>query len=289
MLKLPAALSSDSNREIRVNGCRVIDACSKERFSTDDVITTENLLVVVRRGKLKLYPFEGQVVVNAGEAVFVRSGATGVFEKYGAPNGPYESILIFMPHELIAEFAERKRLKAHPNTRGEIVTKVKLAPELRGYVESIVPYFNSQLALEEDLIYNKIIELLFVLAQTSPGLVSDLIGSIQTNKSTLAAIMEQNYTQALPLEEFAKLVGRSLASFKRDFQREYQTAPSQWLREKRLRLAHLLFEKTNKSVTEVCYEVGFANPSHFSRAFKAFYGYSPNTLKSEPSSKLLEP
>jgi len=191
-------------------------------------------------------------------------------------------VLIFMPREFIAEFAQKKRLVAPYNNPCEVVTKVKLAPELRGYVESIVPYFNSQLALEEDLIYNKIIELLFVLTQTSPTLVSDLIWSIHAGKSILAAVMEQNYTQALPLEEFARLLGRSLASFKRDFQREYQTTPSQWLREKRLRLAHLLFEKTNKSVTEVCYEVGFVNPSHFSRAFKAFYGYSPNTLKSEP-------
>jgi AraC-like DNA-binding protein len=282
MLKLPPALPSDSHKEIRVNGCRVIDACSKEGLSTGDMMTTENLLVVVRRGKLKLHSCEGQVVVNAGEAVFVRSGATGVFEKYRAPNGPYESVLIFMPRDFIAEFAEKKRLAASRNIRRDVVTKVKLAPELRGYVESIVPYFNSGLALEEDLIYNKIIELLFVLAQTSPTLMNDLIYSIHDGKSTLAAVMEQNYTQALPLEEFARMVGRSLASFKRDFQREYQTAPSHWLREKRLRLAHLLFEKTNKSVTEVCYEVGFVNPSHFSRAFKAFYGYPPNSLKIEP-------
>jgi AraC family transcriptional regulator, exoenzyme S synthesis regulatory protein ExsA len=282
MLKLPTAFPSDSHKEILVNGCKVIDACSIERFSTDDVMTTENLLLVVRRGKLKLYSFERQVVVNAGEAVFVRSGATGVFEKYSPPDGPYESVLIFMPREFIAEFAQKKRLVAPQNNPCEVVTKVKLAPELRGYVESIVPYFNSRLALEEDLIYNKIIELLFVLTQTSPTLVSDLIWSIHACKSTLAAVMEQNYTQSLPLEEFARLLGRSLASFKRDFQREYQTAPSQWLREKRLRLAHLLFEKTDKSVTEVCYEVGFVNPSHFSRAFKAFYGYSPNALKSEP-------
>lgn len=44
----------------------------------------------------------------------------------------------------------------------------------------------------------------------------------------------------------------------------------------------------NRKVTEVCFDVGFKNLSHFSRAYKAMFGCSPSTVsepRAEPTGK----
>ncbi len=79
----------------------------------------------------------------------------------------------------------------------------------------------------------------------------------------------------LTLEEYAKLCGRSLASFKRDFEKIYQTTPGKWLKEKRLAHAKFLLETTDLNISEIVMEAGFENTSHFARIFKNQYGHPP--------------
>lgn len=47
---------------------------------------------------------------------------------------------------------------------------------------------------------------------------------------------------------------------------------------KRLEAAYALMSEGNKKVVEVYAEVGFKNPSHFSTAFKKYYGIAPTEV-----------
>ena len=90
--------------------------------------------------------------------------------------------------------------------------------------------------------------------------------------------MQNNFMFNMPLEKFAYLTGRSLTTFKRDFQKLYNQSPQRWLTRRRLELAYYqLVEKKRKPV-EVYLETGFENLSHFSFAFKKHFGYSPTEL-----------
>lgn len=82
----------------------------------------------------------------------------------------------------------------------------------------------------------------------------------------------------MPLEKFGYLTGRSLTTFKRDFQKAFGATPQKWLTEKRLELAYYQFVEKNRKPIDVYFEVGFENLSHFSFAFKKQYGYSPSVL-----------
>ncbi|WP_312362388.1 AraC family transcriptional regulator [Sphingobacterium sp.] len=76
----------------------------------------------------------------------------------------------------------------------------------------------------------------------------------------------------LTMEQIAAYTGRSLATFKRDFQKVSSLSPQKWLIKKRLEMAYVKLKEEGKKVQEVCVEVGFKNPSHFSTAFKKQYG-----------------
>lgn len=62
------------------------------------------------------------------------------------------------------------------------------------------------------------------------------------------------------------------------------TTPRQYLKEQRLFAAHEQLCNPlyrNKSITQIAFESGFSSSSHFSEAFRAHYGYSPSTLRSQ--------
>jgi AraC family transcriptional regulator, exoenzyme S synthesis regulatory protein ExsA len=80
------------------------------------------------------------------------------------------------------------------------------------------------------------------------------------------------------LEQFAKLTGRSLSTFKRDFTKLYDTTPEKWLQKQKLEQAHFLITQKNKRPSEIYLEVGFESLAHFSTAFKKYFGQTPTEV-----------
>jgi AraC-like DNA-binding protein len=77
----------------------------------------------------------------------------------------------------------------------------------------------------------------------------------------------------------ASFTGRSLATFKRDFMKVSPLSPQKWLIQKRLEVAQWKLHNERKNVSDVCAEVGFKNLSHFSKAYKAAFGYTPSDVE----------
>ena len=69
--------------------------------------------------------------------------------------------------------------------------------------------------------------------------------------------------------------GRSLATFKRDFKKISDLTPQKWIIRRRLEAVRALVQSGKRKVTEICFDVGFKNLSHFSKAYKEMYGCSP--------------
>jgi AraC-like DNA-binding protein len=81
----------------------------------------------------------------------------------------------------------------------------------------------------------------------------------------------------LPMKKFGYLTGRSLTTFKKDFKNAFNTTFQKWVTRKRLELAHYQIFEQKKKPSDVYFEVGFENLSHFSFAFKKQFGYNPTS------------
>ena len=90
--------------------------------------------------------------------------------------------------------------------------------------------------------------------------------------------LNENYMYDLTLEEIASYTGRSLATFKRDFAKISDLTPQKWLIRRRLEAARELIHSGRRKVTEVCFDVGFKNLSHFSKVYKKTFGHSPSVI-----------
>lgn len=95
-----------------------------------------------------------------------------------------------------------------------------------------------------------------------------------------AKIAEENITNiSFSVEDLAaKLNISRVGLYKRLLALNGHT-PSEFIRNIRLRKAALLLAKSNLSIAEIAYQVGFNNPKQFSKYFKAMYHVLPSTYK----------
>lgn len=80
------------------------------------------------------------------------------------------------------------------------------------------------------------------------------------------------------LPELARSCNVSMRTLQRHFRKHYDTTLSEWVRELRLEKAREMLTEA-ESVKCVAFELGYKQPSHFSRDFKDRFGVSPSALR----------
>jgi len=161
--------------------------------------------------------------------------------------------------------------------QNEIVIPLEINALMHAYFESLKPYFFSSVKPHEDLLDLKFRELLFNLIgnpanEQFNNFLETLISSQWNN---IRPVIEANYCFNLKLNEYARLCNRSLSSFKRDFYQLYGQPPAKWLLNKRLSRSRELLFNSSYPIDDISFESGFKNSTHFSHAFKKYFGISP--------------
>lgn len=166
----------------------------------------------------------------------------------------------------------------HPAPPQATVLALPPDPLYLSYVASLQPYEQLAAPENEDLLGLKVREAALLLLRMNPELREVLFDFAEPGKLDLAAFMERNFHFNVQLPRFAYLTGRSLATFKRDFEKIFHLSPSRWLLQRRLREAHYRIREQGKTASEVYLDLGFEDLSHFSYAFKKQYGVAPSRL-----------
>jgi AraC family transcriptional regulator, exoenzyme S synthesis regulatory protein ExsA len=100
---------------------------------------------------------------------------------------------------------------------------------LKGYFLSVIPYTESAKPVSKKLAAIKINEAITLLLEMRPDLESSLFDFSDPHKRNLEEFMLKNFHYNAPIEHFARLSGRSLTSFKREFSDIFKTSPGTWL------------------------------------------------------------
>ncbi len=87
--------------------------------------------------------------------------------------------------------------------------------------------------------------------------------------------MDDNFQNAINLEQISQQAYLSRFHFHRIFTHVYRKTPHQYLTEKRLKRAKALLAKEGISISDVCNSVGFESLSSFSTLFKKINGFAP--------------
>ncbi|NMH87688.1 helix-turn-helix transcriptional regulator [Flavivirga sp. Y03] len=152
---------------------------------------------------------------------------------------------------------------------------------IRKYIEGILFYFENPSLVNEEILILKLKEIILLLNQTNnaPAIRTILSNLFNPSSYTFREIIEAHYYSNITLEELATLNNQSLSTFKREFKRVYKKSPATFLREKKLEKSIELLSSTNLRATDIAYDCGFTDVSHFSKTFKLKYGVSPTKYK----------
>jgi AraC family transcriptional regulator len=87
------------------------------------------------------------------------------------------------------------------------------------------------------------------------------------------------FDQPLTLSDIARAACLSPNHFLRSYKQLFGMSPHQFLTEKRLQEAKKLLLRTEKSITDICLEVGFQSPSSFTGLFSKRFAMSPSQFR----------
>lgn len=222
-----------------------------------------------------------EYTLTAGSAAFLKKGPHRV---YKILNGDFCALLVFVPDEFIASVIKNDcdlTIASSDLQQTDCVIPLNLDKTLKDYFDTLLNYFKLEKAPSKSLLKIKFKELIINVATggSNPDATNYFKEVSRSNKKALKPIMEEHFIFNLKLKEFAKLSGRSLASFNRDFIKLYNTTPGKWLKKKRLEYSLFLLETTDLNINEIALDIGFENTSHFIKSFKAKYKSPPLKYK----------
>lgn len=214
---------------------------------------------------------------SKGDIVFFTKNQLLKARKTPLEGHPFMSTSVFLSKEVLFEYATTHFLTPKGNYTG--MPHFRMQPDvlLKNYFFSMVPYYENPELLTENMAKIKTMELIELLKRETQ--MQNILFNFQESfKIDLEAYMNRHYMHNTSLEQFAKITGRSLSTFKRDFQEIFHESPNKWLIRKRLELARHLISSKQKAPSEVYFDVGFVNFSHFSKSFKMAFGISPSAV-----------
>ncbi|HEY9045379.1 MAG TPA: AraC family transcriptional regulator [Ohtaekwangia sp.] len=228
-------------------------------------------------GKLLIIDGDRTDTYGPGDIALFRKNNLAKFIKQSIEPEPFKAVSIILDNGLLTSMSESRKLYAGKSTNVYRVS-VPIAADslLQHYFNSLLPLFKEPLSAE--LIRLKKEEAVLTLLHKNPFLQDILFDFGIPGKINLEAFMNRNFRYNVPLEKMAFLTGRSLATFKRDFEKTFGTSPNRWIQQMRLKEAHYLITEKNIKPSEVYLQVGFETLSHFSYSFKQFFGKNPSAL-----------
>ncbi len=265
-----------TNHELQHN---ILYTCTAERKRGGEEIVHEHVLSYVITGEIRFYHNGGTFIYGPGSVGLLRKNLLLKTGKEPASDGtPFQSLNIFFDQGSLRKYSSQTDLIADSPYGGDPITDMSHDTFLKGYFESILPYFKSDVPLTAMMAEMKTREAIELVLRHNSRLKNMLFDFSEPFKIDLEAFMGQHYLYNVSIAQFARLSGRSLATFKRDFKKVFEDTPERWIQHKRLERAHFLIKEQRRAPGAVYLDVGFENLSHFSASFKRFFGYNPSSL-----------
>ena len=91
--------------------------------------------------------------------------------------------------------------------------------------------------------------------------------------------MDRTFAEPLDIPCLARIAEVSQAHFIRTFRATFGETPHRYLQRRRVERAMFLLRESDRSVTEICLDVGFTSLGTFSRTFREIVGCPPTTYR----------
>lgn len=185
----------------------------------------------------------------------------------------------FYPSVVKSFFESDLSLKSFQNNFD--TNKINVEPLLKSYVESLNFILDNPSVADDNLIMNKLKELLIILSKSEKAAsINDFVNTLFVPyEYSFKEIIQSNLYSNLSLPELAYLCSCSVATFKRKFTALFNDSPGRYILNKKLERSKELLLVQFKPISDVAYESGFDSVSSYDKAFKKHFGLTPTDYR----------
>ena len=91
--------------------------------------------------------------------------------------------------------------------------------------------------------------------------------------------LNDHILEPLQIQDLASISGYSMSHYKMMFRREIGITPSEYITLQKMEYAKHMLSKTDQSITEIAYSLGFSSSNYFCSAFKKFISCTPRDYR----------
>ncbi|MCM3767804.1 response regulator [Neobacillus niacini] len=113
-----------------------------------------------------------------------------------------------------------------------------------------------------------------------PGETDWQLHSDHRKMQKVKSFIEDHFTKTISLEDAAEYVDISPYYLSKLFKEQFSINFIDYVTQLRVERAKELMKNPDRSLKEICYDVGYKDPNYFSRVFKKITGFSPSEYRS---------
>jgi AraC-like DNA-binding protein len=250
--------------------------CEEDIFR--NVYFASNALYYVEAGSAVLYSGKDKVSIQKGEIAIIKQHSRLDIKKIKDKSGSnFKSIIFYLFPDFVTDFSKQTKQEKEITSITADIIHLGKQQSLKAFSESLLPFFENKQLKHSD-IKEKTFAVLQHLSQHNKQLLHFLANHSKPIKIDLYEFMIHIEINNYSVQELAKLTGRSLSAFKRDFYEVFETTPHQWLLHRKMDYAEQVLAAKQMKASDIYFMLGFNELSHFSSAFKKVKGVAPSQL-----------
>jgi len=161
------------------------------------------------------------------------------------------------------------------NTLSLPISSLEYAAELGA---NIIGEYKNKLQGYQTMIYSHFMEMIVLLSREYELHTKDTQNYF-ISLARAVSFIEDNYLNAVKLEELADIANLSVRHFSRIFKNTYDTTPIEYIIKLRLSHACFMLKKSKSSISDIACESGFDDSNYFTRQFKKYIGITPRQYR----------
>ncbi|WP_371228872.1 helix-turn-helix transcriptional regulator [Pseudomonas sp. QE6] len=216
----------------------------------------------------------------------IAGGAMHIFDLQRNPvcytNEPFHDLFFYIPRAALAELREDfggREVVELGCRDGQFLCD----PVIHGLGLALLHTMRTGPAHEQVFVDHVMLALRSHLLTAYPGTslkpTAAVHGLARWQEQAVKELMSAYLGEGISLKALADVCDISTSTLVRGFKRSTGYTPHQWLIRRRLDLAMQLMRRRELSLADIATQVGFADQSHFTRAFSRIVGCSPATWR----------
>ena len=276
IITLPDELNLNSSSSI----C-VYDYESTKEISKQQILLNKNTFSFLQEGKKEVFFDNSSFAIDNSQFLLMKSGHYLMTEKLSNIEDYYRSILFFFSNEDVLKFIRKFELNPTESSTLYSTYSFNYDSFIKRFADSLLDISKLSTAIQKNILDAKFEEImLYLLEFKGVDFLYSIINNSDNNSQRFIQTIESNQLNKLTIKELSFLSNMSVSTFKREFEKHFQSSPSKWFQEKRLEHSAFLLKNKSKRPSDIYEEIGYENLSNFIQAFKMKFGITPKQYQS---------